>query len=215
VECGDTTTVRLCTTSPADFGPFTFTLDGQTETSANQCHTFTVGPITEDTQVCGTVTDNTGCVSAEACVDLTVTEITPEIAVSGDTDCNGNLTLTASAPGFEGCTFVWSEGGTELGTGATLAYRQLDGVCHTIAVAATCGGCVGSADVNILQCVETTVGCGTDPTPAAQAARAESRAESSARKAQKGGQKGGQKGQKGGKKGGKKGGQKGAAKKRN
>jgi hypothetical protein len=160
VECGATTTLRLCTTSDPSLGPFTFTLDGQSfgPTTAT-CLDFTVGPISETTVFTGTVTDASGCAKSDS-VTLTVSPLSASIAVSGDTNCDGVLTLTASVAGGSGCTFTWSEGDTTLGTGPTLSYGPvLDGVCHTIHVAAVCGGCPASANVKISQCAETTVGC--------------------------------------------------------
>jgi hypothetical protein len=155
VDCGGTTTLRLCTTSGADLGPFTFTLDGQTAgPTKDTCHDFTVGPITATTDFTGTVTDASGCAKS-AKVTLNVTPIAPEIAVSGADNCDGKLTLTASVPGFDNCSFTWSDGST----GATLQYQQLDGTCHTISVSADCGGCQGTASETISQCVQTTVGC--------------------------------------------------------
>jgi hypothetical protein len=160
VECGATATLRLCTTSDASLGPFTFTLDGQSfgPTTAT-CHDFVVGPITETTTFTGTVTDASGCAKSDS-VELTTTALTASIAVTGDTNCDGVLTLTASVENGTGCTFIWDENGVQLGTGPTLSYGPvLDGVCHTIHVAATCGGCDAEATVNISQCAETTVGC--------------------------------------------------------
>jgi len=164
VPCGGTTTVRLCTTEAASFGPFTFVLKvpgqpDQTFTGAGPCHDFTVGPITANTTVTGEITSNDGC-KKTATTTLTTTQLTGSIAVSGEENCDGVLTLTASVQGATGCTFTWSEGSTTLGTGSTLQYGPvLDGVCHTIHVAGSCGGCNAAADVKISQCATTVVGC--------------------------------------------------------
>ena len=160
VECGSSTTLRLCTTSDPLLGPFTYTLDGQSfgPTTAT-CHDFVVGPITETTTFTGCVTDASECEKCDS-VEITTTDLTATIRVDGGTNCDGVLTLTASVQGGSGCSFTWTEGGTTLGTGPTLSYGPvLDGVCHTITVAAVCGGCDASASVNISQCAETTVGC--------------------------------------------------------
>ena len=84
--------------------------------------------------------------------------------MSGNTNCNGVLTLTASVQGGTGCTFTWTEGTTTLGTGSTLSYGPvLDGTCHHITLTATnCNsGCSATASVNIRQCTTTTTGCTT------------------------------------------------------
>jgi hypothetical protein len=163
VQCGATTTIRVCTTEAASFGPFVFTLTGggttQTFTGAGPCHDFTVGPITDTTTFTASVKSNDNCTKT-ATVTLTTTPITASIAVSGDTNCNGVLTLTASVPNGTGCTFTWSEGATTLGTGPTLTYGPvLDGLCHTIHVAAMCSGCPAAAEVKIRQCAATTLNC--------------------------------------------------------
>ena len=55
VACGGTTTLRLCTTEAASFGPFTFSLsDGQSVTGTGPCADFTVGPITDTATFTGT-----------------------------------------------------------------------------------------------------------------------------------------------------------------
>jgi hypothetical protein len=171
VDCGSSPALRLCTKSDAAFGPFTFTLDGQSfGPTTDTCHDFTVGSITTDTSFTGTVTDDSGCAKS-ADVTLTVSAIDVNIAVSGEKNCDGNLTFTASVPGFEGCTFTWTdENGTVLGTGAKLDYRQLDGVCHTVTVSADCGGCKGSASQDVTQCVQTSLtSCGGGGASAAPA----------------------------------------------
>jgi hypothetical protein len=142
---------------------------------------------------------------AEATV--TVAEIFPEIAVSGDDNCDGQLTLTASAPGFTGCSFTWTIDGVaaapdaDPANGSVLSYRILDDsttpVCHFVEVTATCGGCTGTADVTISQCVSTVVGCDAGFSAAARTAQARSKKQSSGKK----GKQGGKKGKPGGKKG--------------
>jgi hypothetical protein len=166
VECGATTTVRLCTTEAASFGPFLFTLTGggttQTFTGAGPCHDFTVGPITDTTTFTGTVQSNDGC-ERSASVTLTTTPITVTLDVAGEEECNsGDLTFTAST-GKTGCSYEWKVDGTTVAgvTGSTFNYpADPDSTCHTVSVQATCGGCVSNtASTTVKQCVTTTTGC--------------------------------------------------------
>jgi hypothetical protein len=167
VECGATTTVRLCTTEAASFGPFTFVLHvpgqpDQTFTGAGPCHDFTVGPITDTTTITGDVTSNDGC-KKSASVTLTTSPITVTLGVSGGATCNsGNLTFTAST-GKTGCTYQFKVDGTVVQntTANTYSYpADPDGVCHTVSVQATCGGCVSNtASQTVSQCVTTTTPC--------------------------------------------------------
>jgi hypothetical protein len=172
VACGSTTTLRLCTTSPASFGPFTFTLGGQSfGPTTDTCHDFTVGPIAEDTCFTGTVTDNTNCAKPSNEVCLTVGAITPDLHMAGGSNCDGLLTFSTTVEGFEGCTLAYTidevdAADTESDTlivrvndDGTLTYRNLDGECHAIGVTATCGGCNGSASTSVTQCVTTTQPC--------------------------------------------------------
>jgi hypothetical protein len=169
VECGATTTLRLCTTEAASFGPFVFTLTGggstQTFTGAGPCHDFTVGPITDTTAFTGTVKSNDGC-EKSASVTLTTTPITVSLATSAPSACvsaaNSDVTFTASVAGRTGCTFAWKVDGTAVSeTGATFTYpADPDNSCHTVSVVATCGGCVSNeASATVKQCVTTTTGC--------------------------------------------------------
>jgi hypothetical protein len=164
VQCGAMATLRLCTSSDPSLGPFTFTLNGQTfGPTTDTCHDFVVGPITETTTFTGCVTDDDGCERCDS-VTLTTTPLAASIAVAGQGNCDGVLTLTASVAGGTGCTFAWSDvtGPTPvpLGTGPSISYGPvLDGACHIIQVDAVCGGCNATAQVRISQCVETTVGC--------------------------------------------------------
>jgi len=171
VSCGSTATVRVCTTTPADLGPFTFTLDGQSfGPSASTCHDFTVGPITDDTTFTATVTDASGC-ARTAQVTLTTSAISPTLSVSGEGACDGVLTFSTSVEGFSGCTFTYTIDGMSVAdanaAGAeatvnadgTLTFRWLDGNCHTVAVAAACGECEGSDSITVSQCVNTTTNC--------------------------------------------------------
>jgi hypothetical protein len=169
VACGATTTVRVCTTEGASFGPFEFTLTGggqtQTFTGAGPCHDFTVGPITSNTSFTGTVKSNDGCTKS-ASVTITTTPITVTLGVSGGGACesaaNSGLTFTAST-GRTGCTYEWKVDGTVVSgvTGSTYNYSaNPDNVCHTVSVKATCGGCVSNtASKTVKQCVNTTTGC--------------------------------------------------------
>jgi hypothetical protein len=172
VDCGGSATVTLCTSGGP--GPFTFALsDGQSfGPSADLCHTFTVGPITEDTSFTGTVTDSGSppCPDTAGPVNFTTNNITPGVGSAGESDCIGLLTFTASVAGFEGCTFTWeiddeAAANTEtdelivrVNADGTLTYRNLDGACHEIGVNAVCGTCVGSTTTSVTQCV-TTTGC--------------------------------------------------------
>jgi hypothetical protein len=175
VQCGSTATVQLCTTEAASLGPFTFTLHvpGQPDQTfgptTDKCHNFTVGPITANTTITGDVKSGADNCIKSASVTLTTTAITPTITVTGNDNCNGQLTFDASATGFTGCTKAWTidgfggsdlaaHGGTVNADGS-LSYRSLDGTCHTIGVTLTCGGCSGTASRTVCQCVHTTLGC--------------------------------------------------------
>ena len=171
VPCGGTTTVRVCTTSAATLGPFTFSLDGQSfGPTADTCHDFTVGPITDNTTLTATVTDSTGC-TRSASVTLTTAAISPVLSVAGTGACNGVLTFSTAVEGFSGCTFTYTIDGMSIAdavaAGAeatanadgTLTFRWLDGNCHTVAVAAECGACEGGDSITVDQCVNTTTNC--------------------------------------------------------
>ncbi len=179
VQCGTTVNVRVCTTSPAALGPFKFELEGSTAyqgSAGETCHTFTTAAITATTTLTAKVTDKDGCVST-ADVTLTTTAISPVIQVSGNTNCNGQLTFSAPDPsGFSGCTKAWTVDGTDASTitntanlivtvnaNGTLTYRSLDGNCHVIGVTLTCGACNGSTTKAVTQCVTTTLGALTCP----------------------------------------------------
>jgi hypothetical protein len=170
VECGASTTLRLCTTEAASFGPFVFTLTGggttQTVTSAGPCVDFTVGPITDTTQFTGTVRSNDGC-EKTASVTLTTTPITVALDVSGEEACgSGNLRFTAST-GRTGCTYNFKVDGTSVPNTESNTYdypADPDSTCHRVSVVATCGGCASNeASITVSQCVTTTTGC--TPTP--------------------------------------------------
>lgn len=173
VTCGGSTTVRVCTTSNASFGPFTFTLGGQSfGPTSDTCHDFTVGPLTSTTTLTATVTDASGC-ARSAPVTLTVTPITASLAVSGDTGCNsGQLTFTASPTGT-GNTFEFKKDGTTVQSGSSNTYTYnptlaagggLDTGCHTITVNVTTGGgCTATATSHVTQCVNSTVASGACP----------------------------------------------------
>lgn len=96
VPCGSTTTVRLCTTDPATFGPWTFQLDGQSfGPTTDTCHDFTVGPIAGDTTITGTVTSDDGC-ETSASVTLHTGAVEAPVLEAGDPDCDGNVTFTVT-----------------------------------------------------------------------------------------------------------------------
>jgi hypothetical protein len=165
VECGATTTLRLCTTEAPAFGPFVFTLTGggatQTMTSAGPCVDFTVGPITDTTSFTGTVRSNDGC-QKSASVTLTTSPITVTLAAPVQANCAGDLTFTAST-GKTGCTYNFSVDGTSVQNTTSNTYLypgDPDGICHTVSVVATCGGCVSNtAPRTVSQCVTTTTPC--------------------------------------------------------
>jgi hypothetical protein len=100
VTCGDTTTLRLCTTGGV--APFTFTLSApgqptQTRTSSNLCEDFTVGPITATTVFTGAVTDSgtPPCTRSDT-VTLTVTPVAAPTVSAGTPNCNGAVTFTVT-----------------------------------------------------------------------------------------------------------------------
>lgn len=166
VECGSSTTLRLCTTNDASLGPFTFTLGGQSFGPTNDtCHDFTVGPITKDTTITGDVKSNDGCTKS-ASVTLTTSPITVSLDVSGGATCdsaaNSGLKFTAST-GKTGCTYEWKVDGTVVSgvTGDTFNYpANPDNVCQTVSVTATCGGCISNtASKTVKQCVNTITPC--------------------------------------------------------
>ncbi len=163
VACGGTTTLRLCTTEAASFGPFTFSLsDGQSVTGTGPCADFTVGPITDTATFTGTVTSNDGCAKS-ASVTLTTTAINVELAVSGGEQCgDGDLTFTGST-GQTGCSYDFSVDGASVqnSMAATFSYSaNPDSDCHTVSVVATCGDCVSAPDsITVSQCVTTTTPC--------------------------------------------------------
>ena len=158
VDCGGTTKLKLCTTGgPA---PYTFKLTGEDPiTSSNLCETFEVGPISEDTTFTGTITDSGDpkCTDTVS-VTLTVADIVPVIDVTGDEGCNsGVLTFTASFDDLT-CDATWTVDGNPVDANAdgTLTYGPVIGT-YTVAVLLDCGGCEGTASVDVTQCVSTTV----------------------------------------------------------
>ncbi|MBA2277227.1 MAG: hypothetical protein H0W06_05630, partial [Chloroflexia bacterium] len=148
VPCGGFKTLRL--SAIGGVGPFTYSLsDGQefgpTDVTS---HDFEVGPVTENTDYTGSVTDGTGCTKSDE-VRLTTTAITPEISVTDTDNCNGVVTVSTSVAGFEGCSFAYTIDGdpaanvendttiVRVNSNGTLSYRNLDNTCHTIGVTAT------------------------------------------------------------------------------
>ncbi len=148
VECGATTTLRLCTTSVAALGPFTFTLDGQSfGPTADTCHDFVVGPITETTTFTGCVTDDERVREVRFRRADRHRRSRRSIAVAGEEQLQRRA-HAHRVGGRRDRLHVHVDGGrpTTLGTGPTLSYGPvLDGVCHTINVSAVCGGCDASA----------------------------------------------------------------------
>jgi hypothetical protein len=172
VACGATTSVRVCTTSPASFGPFLFQLGTQSYqgTAGETCHTFSVGPVTATTTLTGTVTDASGC-ARTASVTIRTSAITPVFSVTGNTACNGVQHFTTAVAGFTGCTYAYTIDGVAaantntrdayvaVNSDGSLDVRLLDGDCHTVGVTATCGSCSGSTSRTFSQCVTTTGNC--------------------------------------------------------
>jgi len=170
--CGGTATLQACAIAPADRGPFTFTLvgsDGTTQTQNNvagsssgtTCVNFTVA-VSQTTTYTFTVTDNASCSRTASTVTLTANPITVNLAVTGDTNCNGVLTFKASVSGGSGCSFAWDVDGVAVSNNSTdtFAYGPvLDGSCHTVTVTANCNGCPGSASKKVKQCATTTLNC--------------------------------------------------------
>jgi hypothetical protein len=169
VQCGSTTTVRLCTTEAASFGPFTFVLrvPGQSDQTFgptnDTCHDFTVGPITGTTTITGDVRSNDGCTKS-ASVTLTTTAVTAGLAASTP-GCDGKITFTASTTGAGSCTYeFFVDGVSKRAASASntftydpCALGTLDGACHTVRVRVVCGGCEASASRQVVQCVNTSV----------------------------------------------------------
>jgi hypothetical protein len=162
VTCGSTAHVKVCTTNSSALGPFRFQLGSQSYQgqAGETCHTFDVVVTQPSTTLTATVTDASGCAST-ASVTLRSSTIQPTITVSGQTNCDGNLTFRAAATGFTGCTPAWTIDGTAAtaNSDGSLSYRDLDGSCHTIGVTLTCGGCSGTASKTVSQCVHTTLNC--------------------------------------------------------
>lgn len=147
VPCGGTATLRLCTNSPAAFGPFTFTLsDGQTfGPTSDTCHDFTVGPLAGNASFTGSITDNTGC-TRSASVNLTVAAIAKPVVSAGTPDCDGNVDY--SVDNCDGSlSYTWQE--VDCGTGApvgdlpgsgcNLSVQWPKGTTHCVVVTASNG----------------------------------------------------------------------------
>lgn len=173
VGCGETATLRLCTTNAAGLGPFTFTLNGQSfGPTADTCHDFTVGPITASTTFTGTVTDASGCAKS-ASVTLTANPITVGAPVRVDNPCSGAVTFQAgTVTGGSGATaFAFSlDGGAwvaGVGTNGnqfvyhpTLVSGGIDTSCHALRCRATRGTCSATSGATTFsQCISTTTGC--------------------------------------------------------
>ena len=150
--------------------------------SGTTCLSFTVNPTKSPTTTYTlTVTDKNGCTrTATASVGVSPTTVTITPAV--DPGCNGILSCTASVSGRT-CGFTWTIDGQSLatflsggaaddarvartsGTGSsTLAFRALDGACHTIGVTASCPNgnqtpCTGTASTKVKQCVGNSTSC--------------------------------------------------------
>src|SRR5262249_29525364 len=128
VQCGSTTTLRLCTTSDASFAPFTFTLNGQSfgPTPAT-CHDFTVGPITSTTSFTGTVTDKDGCAKSASVTLNTSAVATPQLSGALNAGCTASATFTV-ANCDSNLTYTFQE--VDCGTGTPIGSSQGGkGVC--------------------------------------------------------------------------------------
>jgi hypothetical protein len=193
VTCGGTSTLTACVVAPASRGPFTLEVQGDDgsalqsqstvgDASGTTCLTFTVSPTkSPSTTYTLTVRDAAGCTrtaTASIAVTVTTVAITPPAAPG----CNGILTYSAAVSGLTGCSFSWSVDGHPLKmflTGAaddarvarvsgtnfcTFEFRALDGVCHSVEVAASCSAsgqapCVARASTTATQCATTSQGC--------------------------------------------------------
>ena len=178
IDCSDSATLRACISGGP--GPFKFELlrGGQvietfptTGMTNDTCHNFTVTPGVTTTYT-AQVTDSTGCTRSSALVTVTVRSLTPVINISGNSTCDGLLTVSTTVAGFSGCSFAYTIDGVaavasetdgrtvRLNTAAgQMTVRILDNACHTIGVTATCGTCTGVATKTFKQCVGTTVNC--------------------------------------------------------
>ena len=179
IDCAKSAILRACISGGP--GPFTFTLLSggttvatypTTGTTTDVCHDFSVTP-TETTTYIAQVTDSTGCTRDSAAVTVTVRSLSPEISIAGNSNCDGLLTVSTAAPGFIGCSFVYTiDGAAAVATSTDsrivqldtpvagqMTVRFLDGICHTIGVTATCGDCTGTATKTFTQCVGTDVNC--------------------------------------------------------
>ena len=193
VTCGTSATLRACAVGPAERGPYTMTVagnDGSSQTqstlgdaSGTSCLDFTVTPtLSPTTTYTLTVTDRNGC-TRTATTSVSVAPTTVTLTPPSSPGCNGIMVYTASVSGQNSCGFTWTIDGVSLssfasggaaddarvartsGTGAnSLAFRALDGVCHTIQVSASCANgnqspCTGTASATAKQCVSSTKDC--------------------------------------------------------
>jgi hypothetical protein len=162
VGCGGNVKLKLCTTEPDTFAPFTFKLEAPgftTQTfgpTTDTCHTFEVGPITAaSTTFTGTVTDSDTPPCAKS-KQVTVTSTAVTVTLTGTpvaNDCGGKVTFTAST-GRTGCTFAYKVDGNAPPAGSvsgnTFNYdpTQLASIPTSgsvVTVDADCGGCKASA----------------------------------------------------------------------
>jgi hypothetical protein len=192
VACGSSATLQACVVGPMDRGPYQLTLvgdDGSTATqstfgdaSGTACLNFTVNPTkSPTTSYTLTVRDKNNC-TRTATASVTVTPTTATITPPTNPGCNGILVYTASVSGRT-CSFTWTVDGQSLatflagggaddarvarvsGTGnTTLAFRALDGACHTIGVSASCPNgqqtpCTATASTKVKQCVGNSTAC--------------------------------------------------------
>jgi hypothetical protein len=126
----------------------------------------------DDADHCVVVTASNGSAACDQTSDKVTVHInapvTVALAVSGQGNCDGQLTFTATASGGTGTyTFTFKKDGTIVkgpGSSNTLAYGPvLDGACHTISVevqdSAGCPSTPASASKTVSQCVTTTLDC--------------------------------------------------------
>jgi hypothetical protein len=155
VPCGGNATVRVCTTNPSSFGPFTFTLNGQSfGPSSDRCHDFTVSGITSNTTLTATVTDSSGCAKSTP-VTLSSQLLSTPVLGASEPDCDGNVTYT-----IQDCnatlTYTYYEVdcasgdviGSALGTGCSLTRQWPLGSTHCVRATVSNGTAACNSDSN-------------------------------------------------------------------
>jgi hypothetical protein len=122
------------------------------------CVNFTVTPPVGTTTYTLRLTDSNNCPHEDTVTLTTVAPQAPSL-VQTSANCAGVVVLTATAQGgnLPGDTFNFGgAAGTVSGNTITLQ-PQLDGVCRTVTVTLTRGGCTSAeASYSFSQCVTTT-----------------------------------------------------------